>query len=146
MKKGVLFLIFFLLIITGVYLYKKGFRNLQPAQKFFFKNQKVKTTVSQTFENQKELVVKETFQGITIEVYEPKDGQVVKNSNLTVKGKTAPLAEIFINEKELKADNQGNFNTSLFLDEGENIITVVASDEQGNYAEKELTVTLETVK
>lgn len=141
MKKGLMLFVLFLLIVASIYLYKK---NLKISPNLPFQNQK--TEVMQAPVKEEESEIKEVSQGLSLEVYEPKDNEVVNKPNLTIRGKTSPLAEVFVNEKELKADPQGNFSTVLSLDEGENVITVAASDVQGNYAEKELAVTLETVE
>lgn len=83
---------------------------------------------------------------ITLEVTEPANNSIVSNSSVMVKGKTSPGADVFINEKELKADSSGNFSTSLNLDEGENYILVSANDSNGNFSEKEIIVNLETMR
>ena len=141
MKKGLLFLVLFFLIFVGVYLYKKSPR-LVP-EKNLFQNQ---TPVSPSTEKEKKLPTAEVSQELILEVNQPKDKSTVNSSTITVSGKTSPGADVFINDKELKADSQGEFDTTLNLDEGENIITVVASDGQGNFSEKELTVFFETVE
>lgn len=79
--------------------------------------------------------------GLNLQVTQPSDGAIVTKSTITVSGKTTANAEIAVNDLNLKADGQGNFSTTLMLDEGENIIAVVANDSAGNYAEKQLTVT-----
>ena len=63
--------------------------------------------------------------------------------SVTVTGKSFPYAEVFINDTEIKADASGNFTAPVTLDEGENIISVMANDENGNSAEQEITVTYE---
>ena len=78
---------------------------------------------------------------LTLEVTAPKDQATVTTAQVTVKGKTAPLAEVAVNDQDLKADSKGNFTVTVLLDEGENYISVIANDADGNYAEKELTVT-----
>ena len=85
-------------------------------------------------------------EGMTLTVNQPLDKAVVNQPNLTVSGKTKPLVDVFINDTQLKADTQGNFSGSLSLEEGENTIVIVVNDDSGNFAEKELTVTLETVQ
>ncbi|MGB9883010.1 MAG: hypothetical protein ACPLRN_00635 [Microgenomates group bacterium] len=85
-------------------------------------------------------------QGLTIEVVEPKPNSVYKSSQIKVVGKTSPLAEVFVNDKQGKADNQGNFSINYQLDEGENLLTISASDQAGNYAEKEIVVNLQTIQ
>lgn len=84
-------------------------------------------------------------EGLYLEVTNPVDGSSVSNPTLGLSGKTEANAEVFINESELTADSAGNFSTTITLDEGENIIVVTASDNEGNYAEKSITVTYEPV-
>lgn len=78
---------------------------------------------------------------ITLSVSSPKSGATVRSANLAVRGKTKARAEVFVNDMETTADAVGNFSANLTLEEGENYILVVAIDEMGNAAEKELTVT-----
>ena len=78
---------------------------------------------------------------ITLTITSPSDGATVTASSLTVKGKTAPWAEVFVNDIGTVADANGNFSAKLTLDEGENPIVVFANDADGNVAEKEITVT-----
>ncbi|MBI5448870.1 hypothetical protein HY948_00980 [Candidatus Gottesmanbacteria bacterium] len=78
---------------------------------------------------------------LLLSVLAPVDGATVTTPALTVRGTTAPKAEVFINELEMRADATGNFSGSLTLDEGENFIIVMVNDESGNVAEKDLVVT-----
>jgi|GEM_PF-2132961 len=81
---------------------------------------------------------------IFLEITTPKENDVVSSSLLTVRGKTLPKADVFVNDKELKADSNGNFSTNITLDEGENMIVVVSNDDMGNYLEREFLVSLES--
>lgn len=74
----------------------------------------------------------------------PVDGTIVNLSSLTITGRTAPFASVYINDGQLTADSNGNFSTKITLDEGENIVYVLAHDNIGDAAEKEITVTLES--
>lgn len=85
-------------------------------------------------------MVKEVSE-ITLSVTTPLSGTSVATSKVTMKGKTAPKAEVFANEAEGVADSSGNFSLTVALDEGENSIIVTAVDENGNVAEKEILVT-----
>jgi hypothetical protein len=71
------------------------------------------------------------------------DGLVVKTNKLAIKGTTAPQAEVFVNDLDLKADAAGLFAGTLTLEEGANPISVTAVDDAGNSAETELTVNYE---
>lgn len=77
-------------------------------------------------------------------VVSPKDGDILAASSVLVEGKTTPRAEIFVNDTEGLADSAGNFSVKIGLEEGENNITIMANDEVGNYAEKEIAVNVET--
>ncbi len=83
---------------------------------------------------------------ITLTITSPSDGATVTGVTLTVKGKTAARAEVFINDAATVADANGNFSVKITLDEGENPIVVFANDADGNVAEKELTVTYDSGK
>lgn len=76
-------------------------------------------------------------------VIDNKDGSIVKTNKVIIKGATVPKAEIFINDLEVKADAVGNFSGAVTLEEGDNPISIVAVDEEGNYSEEEITITYE---
>ncbi|MBI4973697.1 hypothetical protein HZC27_03755 [Candidatus Roizmanbacteria bacterium] len=73
----------------------------------------------------------------------PTTNQTVSGASILVKGMTVPLTPVMINEFELTADSQGNFSKSLSLDEGENYISVIAYNSEGQVVEKELVITRE---
>lgn len=81
---------------------------------------------------------------ILLTISEPQSGSTVSSPNLLIKGKTVPNADVFVNDVEKLADSSGNFVASVLLDEGENIVTITANDDLGNYSEKEFKVTLQT--
>lgn len=83
---------------------------------------------------------------ISLDVSSPVDGSTLNSASVVVKGTTTAGAEVFINDKETKADSNGYFSMALSLDEGENQIVVIANDANGNTAEKDLVVTVETFK
>lgn len=82
---------------------------------------------------------------ITLDITAPENNSTVTKSSVVVTGKTAPKAEVFVNDVETVANNAGNFSVTLTLDEGENPIVVVANDADGNMAEKELMVTYTSI-
>jgi len=82
--------------------------------------------------------------GLNLVITTPQDGATVTTAEIEVVGKTAPLAEVAVNDKEVRADGEGNSSVQIELDEGENIISVTANDAEGNYAEKEISVSLNT--
>ncbi len=80
----------------------------------------------------------------TIEMENPQDGQTIellKNQNVTVKGKTEPGSTVYINGRRTFANNEGVFSSNYQLAEGENKLLIRAEDPAGNAAETELTVT-----
>lgn len=81
---------------------------------------------------------------LTLDLISPTDKSIVSTSKVIVSGKTSPNVEVFVNEKELKADASGNFSVDYELFEGENEIFVAVNDSSGNYAEKSVIVYLET--
>ena len=82
--------------------------------------------------------------GLKLQITSPSDKSVVTSPYITLRGKTVAQAEVFVNDKELVADQDGNFSVSLTLDEGDNPIIVVANDQNGNVGETEITVSYET--
>ena len=82
--------------------------------------------------------------GITLAISSPVEGTTVKSASLTVRGVSTPGADVSVNETDTTADKSGNFTATVTLDEGENILIFVASDTDGNYAEKEVSVTYDT--
>ena len=78
---------------------------------------------------------------LPLTVVQPQNGVTVKSTQIQVIGKTAPNAEVFVNDKDTVADTKGNFSVAFTLEDGENYILVGASDAQGNFAEQELSVT-----
>lgn len=86
--------------------------------------------------------VEKTFQSaISLTVSSPVNGLISTSPTVLVKGKTLPNADVAVNDSDLKADASGAFSVSIKLDEGDNVIVVIANDDQGNVAEKEITVT-----
>jgi hypothetical protein len=141
-KKGnTLVIIFFvLLVIFGslVFLIKKQ-RNI------FQNNQRVNQSTNQTNINQSTIpTVEQVSQGLTLEVIEPKENATYNDPSMKVSGKTSAYAEVYVNEIRTKADEKGYFSLNYNLDEGENLLTITANDQDGNYAEKEITVFLQT--
>jgi len=144
MKKGnILFIIFFLLVFGFlIFLIKEQKTNNNLEFKNFFRNNQ---QTSKTTQSEKEILTNQyVFNKLTLEITEPKENTLYKNPSIKIFGKTLPYAEVYINDIETKADESGNFFAFYTLDEGENLLTIVANDSLGNYAEKEITVYLQT--
>jgi hypothetical protein len=71
----------------------------------------------------------------------PKDGQQFTSAKIVVSGETEPNADVSINDLEVKANSAGKFQTTLTLDDGDNPIYIFASDQDGNFAEWQGSVT-----
>lgn len=80
---------------------------------------------------------------VLLTISEPSNNATVSTSTITVKGRTVANADVSVNEKDVKADAQGNFLTTISLDEGENIISILAVDQLGNFVEQDLLMTLD---
>ena len=78
--------------------------------------------------------------GLFLEVTEPLDESVVTTSPVRVSGTTVPDAVVSVNGEIVEVDEQGNFTTVVALEEGPNIIEVVASDLEGNEVSKILAI------
>lgn len=78
---------------------------------------------------------------LPLQIREPLPGATMSESRLVVKGKTSARADVFLNDQEAKADANGNFSIAVTLDEGDNTLVIVVTDQEGNFAEREITVT-----
>ncbi len=70
--------------------------------------------------------------GFFLKVTEPKDESIVTSSVIPVSGTTSPDAVVSVNSEMVEVDERGNFSTMVTLEEGPNIIEVIASDFEGN--------------
>ncbi len=136
-------------VVVGVFVFFLGALLLLAARGTSMQDQVQTTTqtVSQVMPLSSQAVEGAmTEAGIKLTVTSPKDKSMVRAAILTVTGKTAPNADVSVNEKDLVANRIGYFATTVTLDEGENTIAIIAVDGDGNYAEKELTVTYEPIE
>ena len=84
---------------------------------------------------------KQNRPNIFLSIKSPVQHSQVTSPQIMVEGTTVPQAEVFVNDLNLFADSEGNFSTRVSLETGENVISIVANDEQGNFVEEELSVT-----
>lgn len=141
-KSFLLILSALVFVILAILVIFSDFSSSNLIKKFeSISGQKVVQTESETkVIDQSTTNSEELFLNIT----SPQDNSIVSNPMLTVKGTTVNNAEIFINDKETKSKADGTFSTTVTLEEGENILTIVMNDSLGNYIEKELAVSLES--
>lgn len=79
--------------------------------------------------------------GVSLTISEPEDNTITDVDTIEVKGQSSPGAVVSVNAMITIADANGNFDAIVSLDEGPNIIEIVASDETGNQASVTLIVT-----
>ena len=81
---------------------------------------------------------------LSLEITQPEDGAEVSTSPINVTGKTIPGAVVSASIDDTveiaDVDQNGNFSVTVVLEEGPNLIEVIASDQQGN--EKSSSVTI----
>lgn len=72
-----------------------------------------------------------------LDISEPEDGKKIQGGDKKVKvsGKTDPGTQVFINNNLIIVDKDGNFNTDLTLNDGDNIIFIKAIDNSLNKTE-----------
>ena len=80
--------------------------------------------------------------GFYLEVTQPADGSIVDVGSVEVRGHTSPGAVVSVNDEITMADTRGIFAVTIILEEGPNIIEIIASNEEGDEARTSLTVTL----
>lgn len=65
----------------------------------------------------------------------PPDGLITTNSILQISGRILPGYNLYIDEKEVEIEITGKFTHQVILNPGENLITFLAIDENGNKTE-----------
>jgi hypothetical protein len=81
---------------------------------------------------------------ISLTVVSPVNGATLNSTSVTLTGKTSPGADVFVNDQQTKADANGNFSFKLTLDEGQNGLVVTANDADGNVAEQDISVNVQS--
>jgi cytoskeletal protein RodZ len=66
-----------------------------------------------------------------LEVFEPASDLTTKDDTITIKGKTEPEVELFINDQPVSIDSQGNFEKSIGLSQGMNTLNIRAKSKLG---------------
>ena len=87
---------------------------------------------------------------LSLEIISPEDESIIEEEKITLEGKTAPESVVVViypeGENIVEADKEGNFETEITLVGGANEIKITAYDEEGNQAEKNLTLIYSTAK
>ena len=81
-----------------------------------------------------------------LEVYTPKDNQVVREEQVTIRGKTSPGSEIYINSVPIFSNDDGSFEKTLHLNEGINSISIESQNSAGKSSVVKRTVIVELDK
>lgn len=141
MKKIIPFLLFLPLILFSIYLGFTQFQNKKTAS----------TTVINTIGSRQIQMFTPTdtpktiptlpSQTINLTISAPISGSTVDAVTIVVSGSTEPNATVVINDAEVTASVNGKFQTNVLLDEGDNYISIVAYNDFGNVAEREILVT-----
>ncbi len=80
---------------------------------------------------------------IPVRIDEPQDDAVVQASLLQIKGEANPGTVLSINDEIVLVDSSRKFSAQIQLDEGLNVIEIIASDDQGNQESRYLSITYE---
>lgn len=77
-----------------------------------------------------------------LEITEPQNNIIYTNASnkIIIKGITDPLTNLRVNNHLAIINNDGSFLYEYYLNEGDNIIRLIASDEAGNQTEKEIKI------
>ena len=78
-----------------------------------------------------------------LQVLSPQDEAVVNTSQVDVTGAAPAGSVVSVNDDIFLVGDDQQFKTTLSLDEGPNLIEILASDENGNETSLLLTVTYE---
>ncbi len=70
-------------------------------------------------------------ESLMLQVYAPENGVIVPGSSVAVYGQTAPGARVVVSGVVAEVDAQGGFRTDVPLKPDENVIEVVATNEDG---------------
>ncbi len=80
---------------------------------------------------------------IWLQMTSPQDGDTVNTPQVDVIGMAPAGAVVSINEDIIAVSDDQQFKSTVSLDEGPNLIEIVASDDNGNETDLELTVIYE---
>jgi len=81
--------------------------------------------------------------GFFLTIAQPDENSSTNNDELEVKGQTTTGAVVTVNGELAEVDSEGNFTKTVFLEEGPNLIEVVASDLKGNQESRTLIIIYE---
>ena len=80
---------------------------------------------------------------LTLQVTSPQDGAVVNTAQVVITGTSTPGAVVTVDQDIIVVGADGQFQSTVSLDQGPNIIEIVASDDLGNEKTIDLTIDYE---
>lgn len=148
MKKIVPFLIFFPLLVLSFYLVSIEVKNKEAkkvvnntADSNEKKDITIQSNVLPVTPQPSASVSPQNDSQINLIITFPISGTEINTSEVNVSGSTEPGASVSVNDKEVIAGKDGSFKTTIAIDEGDNYISVVAYNDLGNVAEREIVIT-----
>lgn len=81
------------------------------------------------------LQLRQYFFAPPLTIFSPKEGQIIKDISVEVKGKTIPDATVFVNDELISAAFDGSFSYTFKLLSGENIIKIKVVNRKGKEVE-----------
>lgn len=85
--------------------------------------------------------ITKTSGALTVQLLEPQDGATVGTAAINVRGQAPVDTVVTVNDDILVVGSDNKFETQVTLDEGPNVIEIVASDTNGDEVSFEVTVT-----
>jgi hypothetical protein len=73
----------------------------------------------------------------------PHDGMTIHNNEYDLYGITAPGATVTVNGRDAKVKANGTFSQEVLLESGQNVIYIVAQQEDGKYSTKKIWLNME---
>lgn len=80
---------------------------------------------------------------VSLQVLSPQDGAFVNTSQILVNGLASPGNVVTVNDDIIVVGSDGQFQSTVSLYEGPNLIEIITSDDSGGETSVELTVTYE---
>jgi ABC-type Fe3+-hydroxamate transport system substrate-binding protein len=87
--------------------------------------------------------VAHTSGSLTVRLLQPQDGATVSTRIVTIKGEAPPETVVSVNDDILVVGADAKFESDVALEEGPNVIEIVASDLDGNEVTSIVAVTYE---
>jgi hypothetical protein len=85
--------------------------------------------------------ITKTSGSLTVQLLEPQDETTVRTSVISVRGQAPADTVVTVNDDILVVGSDAKFETQVTLDEGPNVVEIVASDTNGDEVSFNVTVT-----